>query len=101
KAAAKDENGAEEKKDGKKVAKKATKKGTKASKAAAAAKAPAGPRVHRVLLREITKDAVAEAIKQSGDIDDRKVEAQQARRILDRLVGYKASPLLWKSVKVG
>jgi DNA topoisomerase-1 len=95
-------DGKGDKADGKKTATKtAGKKKTKSSKAASTAKAPAGPRVHRVLLREITKDAVTEAISQPGDIDDRKVEAQQARRILDRLVGYKASPLLWKSVKTG
>jgi DNA topoisomerase-1 len=58
-------------------------------------------KIHRVLLREITKTAVAAAIKTPGDIDAQKVEAQQARRILDRLVGYKASPLLWRSVKTG
>jgi DNA topoisomerase-1 len=81
--------------------KKVAKKKTKSVKATAAPAKPFGPRVHRVLLREITKDAVAEAISQPGDIDDKKVEAQQARRILDRLVGYKASPLLWKSVKTG
>jgi DNA topoisomerase-1 len=57
--------------------------------------------IHRVLLREITKDAVAEAMKNQGVIDLHKVDAQQARRILDRLVGYKASPLLWRSVKTG
>jgi len=57
--------------------------------------------VHRVLLHEITKDAVAEALGNPTRIDDNKVEAQQARRILDRLVGYKVSPLLWKSVKTG
>ncbi len=60
-----------------------------------------GQDVRRVLLHEITKDAVRDAIAQPGTIDDRKVEAQQARRILDRLVGYKTSPLLWKSVKTG
>src|SRR5262249_991209 len=60
-----------------------------------------GERMRRVLLREITKDAVKAAMDQPGEIDDRKVEAQQARRILDRLVGYKASPLLWKSIKTG
>src|SRR5438552_2829921 len=97
-----DQDGAKPAKKGK-AAKvlKAAKKGSKTSKRAATAKAPAGPRVHRVLLREITKEAVAEAIATAGVIDDRKVEAQQARRILDRLVGYKASPLLWKSVKTG
>jgi DNA topoisomerase-1 len=60
-----------------------------------------GPHIQRVLLHEITKDAVREAIRRPLEIDDRKVEAQQARRILDRLVGYKASPLLWKSIKTG
>ncbi len=57
--------------------------------------------VRRVLFHEITKDAVQSAIKQAGSIDTRKVEAQQARRVLDRLVGYKASPVLWKTVKKG
>jgi len=57
--------------------------------------------VHRVLFHEITKDAIAHAVENPLDIDQKKVEAQQARRILDRLVGYKASPLLWKSVKTG
>ena len=57
--------------------------------------------VKRVLFHEITKDAVNLAIQQAGEIDDKKVEAQQARRVLDRLVGYKASPVLWKTVKKG
>src|SRR6476660_3781188 len=57
--------------------------------------------VKRVLFHEITKDAVQNAIRQAGEIDDKKVEAQQARRVLDRLVGYKASPVLWKTVKKG
>jgi DNA topoisomerase-1 len=57
--------------------------------------------VRRVLFHEITKDAVTRALASPLDIDQRKVDAQQARRILDRLVGYKASPLLWKSVKAG
>ncbi len=60
-----------------------------------------GKNVRRVLFHEITKAAVQAAMKHPVAIDDRKVEAQQARRILDRLVGYKASPLLWKSVKTG
>ncbi len=55
----------------------------------------------RVLFHEITKDAIQEAMRKPGDIDEQKVNAQQARRILDRLVGYKASPLLWKSIKTG
>src|SRR5919201_3922993 len=60
-----------------------------------------GPPVRRVLFHEITKDAVQRAIANAGRIDARKVEAQQARRVLDRLVGYKASPVLWKTVKKG
>jgi DNA topoisomerase-1 len=58
-------------------------------------------RVRRVLFHEITKDAVREAVSRPAAIDQQKVEAQQARRILDRLVGYKASPLLWRSVQRG
>jgi DNA topoisomerase-1 len=63
----------------------------------------AGPSVpiRRVLFHEITKDAVQNAILKAGNIDSRKVEAQQARRVLDRLVGYKASPVLWRTVKKG
>jgi len=57
--------------------------------------------IRRVLFHEITKDAVAEALANPLDIDQRKVDAQQARRVLDRLVGYKASPVLWKSIKTG
>ncbi len=60
-----------------------------------------GAPVQRVLFHEITKEAVQQAIKKAGKIDDKKVNAQQARRVLDRLVGYKASPLLWKTVKKG
>ncbi|MGH7699483.1 MAG: type I DNA topoisomerase [Gemmatimonadales bacterium] len=60
-----------------------------------------GDRVRRVLFHEITKDGVAQGLANPLDIDQRKVDAQQARRILDRLVGYKASPLLWKSIKTG
>jgi DNA topoisomerase-1 len=57
--------------------------------------------IKRVLFHEITKDAVQKAIQNAGTIDSKKVEAQQARRVLDRLVGYKASPVLWKTVKKG
>ncbi len=60
-----------------------------------------GKKVRRVLFHEITKDAVAQALANPLNIDQRKVDAQQARRVLDRLVGYKASPLLWKSIKTG
>lgn len=62
---------------------------------------PKTAEIQRVLLREITKTAVQAAIKNPGAIDMQKVDAQQARRILDRLVGYKASPLLWKAIKTG
>ncbi|MCK4353585.1 type I DNA topoisomerase [candidate division WOR-3 bacterium] len=51
----------------------------------------------RVLFYEITKEAIQEAIKNPGTIDVAKIEAQQSRRILDRLVGYEVSPLLWKT----
>jgi len=57
--------------------------------------------VYRVLFNEITKKAVQEAIKNPGAIDQHRFEAQQARRILDRLVGYKISPLLWNKVRRG
>jgi DNA topoisomerase-1 len=56
-------------------------------------------RVHRVLFYEITREAVKKAIEKSGKVDQKKVNAQQARRILDRLVGYQISPVLWKKVK--
>ncbi|MEE9552674.1 MAG: type I DNA topoisomerase, partial [candidate division Zixibacteria bacterium] len=52
----------------------------------------------RATFNEITKKAVTEAIENAGEIDRNKVFAQQARRILDRLVGYQVSPLLWKTV---
>jgi DNA topoisomerase-1 len=62
---------------------------------------PDSIRTHRILFHEITKEAIQEALRDPGKIDDRKVDAQQARRILDRLVGYKASPILWHSIKTG
>ena len=60
-----------------------------------------GAPVRRVLFHEITRDAVRAAIDNAGHINERLVEAQLARRMLDRLVGYKASPMLWKTVKKG
>ena len=48
------------------------------------------------MFNEITKKAVQEAIKHPGAIDMKMVDAQQARRVLDRLVGYKISPFLWE-----
>ena len=56
---------------------------------------------YRVIFNEITRDAVRDAFAHPGEIDERLVEAQQARRILDRLVGYQVSPLLWDKVKRG
>ncbi|MBI4537903.1 MAG: type I DNA topoisomerase [Gemmatimonadetes bacterium] len=58
-------------------------------------------RFRRVQFHEITRDAVLRALESPGPIDLRKVEAQQARRILDRLVGYQASPFLWKPIRPG
>ncbi len=57
--------------------------------------------IRRVMFHEITKDKVQESMANPMDIDNKKVDAQQARRVLDRLVGYKASPVLWKTVKKG
>ena len=58
-------------------------------------------RARRVTFNEITKKVVTESIKNPRDIDSDLVDAQQARRLLDRLVGYKLSPLLWKKIKRG
>ncbi|HEY3131825.1 MAG TPA: type I DNA topoisomerase [Acidobacteriota bacterium] len=58
-------------------------------------------KIYRVLFNEITKSAILNAFERPGQIDAHKVEAQQARRILDRLVGYKISPLLWEKVRRG
>lgn len=55
-------------------------------------------KLHRIAFNEITKEAVLAAIKSPRKIDKRLVDAQQARRVLDRLVGYKISPLLWRKV---
>ena len=58
-----------------------------------------GKPFHRVTYNEITKSAVTKAVAEPRDIDMPRVDAQQARRILDRIVGYKVSPLLWKYIQ--
>ncbi len=60
-----------------------------------------GDRFFRVVYNEITKSAIHRAFDQAGRIDMNKVDAQQARRVLDRIVGYKISPLLWRRVRGG
>lgn len=64
------------------------------------AKAPDVP-VKRIVFNEITPAAIKDAVSHPGEIDETKVNAQKARRVLDRLVGYNLSPLLWKKVKNG
>ncbi len=60
-----------------------------------------GRQFHRVLFHELTKNAIIKAMQSPEALNRDKYEAQQARRILDRLVGYQVSPLLWKKVKGG
>src|SRR6058998_12087 len=58
-------------------------------------------KIHRLMFNEITKKAIQDAIKNPKRIDVKMVDAQRARRVLDRLVGYKISPLLWDKVRRG
>jgi DNA topoisomerase I len=83
--------------DGKKKRKKV--KETKGKKQPAAA-APAN-KIFRVMFNEITSKAIKAAFEKPGQVDTHLVDAQQARRVLDRLVGYKISPLLWDKVRRG
>jgi DNA topoisomerase-1 len=60
-----------------------------------------GPQIYRVMFNEITQNAIRKAFEQPLTVNINLVEAQQARRVLDRLVGYKISPLLWDKVRRG
>jgi DNA topoisomerase-1 len=60
-----------------------------------------GPQIFRVMFNEITKRAIEHAFERPGQVNINLVDAQQARRVLDRLVGYKISPLLWDKVRRG
>ena len=71
------------------------------AQALGAGKKEGAKRFRRVSFNEITPRAVRAAMEQPGQIDADRVDAQQARRVLDRLVGYKLSPLLWKKIKPG
>jgi DNA topoisomerase-1 len=62
---------------------------------------PVNPQIKRIEFHEVTKEAVQRALEHPRDIDLNLVNAQQARRILDRLVGYKLSPLLWRKIRGG
>ncbi|MCL6640262.1 MAG: type I DNA topoisomerase, partial [Candidatus Rokubacteria bacterium] len=62
---------------------------------------PVNPQIRRIEFHEVTKEAVTRAIRHPREIDQNLVNAQQARRILDRLVGYKLSPLLWRKIRGG
>lgn len=60
-----------------------------------------GSKIHRITFNEITKPAIIEALEHPTEIDMQKVSAQQARRVLDRWVGYEVSPILWRKITKG
>jgi len=55
----------------------------------------------RIVFHEITKEAIQKALKSPRELDRNLIDAQQARRVLDRLVGYELSPLIWKKIRYG
>ena len=79
---------------------KAASRGKKA-KAASADREPVAPTIERVLFHEITKKGITDGMAHPRPLDRHKFDAQQARRILDRIVGYTLSPLLWTKVRRG
>jgi DNA topoisomerase-1 len=85
----------------------ATKNGDKAVAAAKPAKKPeaeirnGSPKIYRVMFNEITQKAIKAAFEHPTEVNTNLVNAQQARRVLDRLVGYKVSPILWDKVRRG
>ncbi|HVA95597.1 MAG TPA: type I DNA topoisomerase, partial [Candidatus Dormibacteraeota bacterium] len=92
-----------EKEEAKQAGKKGKKKGKKPVKKAVAKGKPviARKNIFRVMFNEITPKAIKAAFEHPGEINENLVDAQQARRVLDRLVGYKISPLLWDKVRRG
>jgi len=62
---------------------------------------PANTNIKRILFNEITKRGITDALQHPGELDAHKFDSQQARRVLDRLVGYEISPILWKKVRRG
>ncbi|HTZ99364.1 MAG TPA: type I DNA topoisomerase, partial [Candidatus Aquilonibacter sp.] len=73
----------------------------KAEKKAAEAENRGAPKIYRVMFNEITQKAIKAAFEHPTQVNENLVDAQQARRVLDRLVGYKISPLLWDKVRRG
>ncbi|MGD0956392.1 MAG: type I DNA topoisomerase [Candidatus Acidiferrales bacterium] len=75
--------------------------GTKSAKKQETETRSAAPKIYRVMFNEITQKAIKAAFENPTQVNENLVEAQQARRVLDRLVGYKISPLLWDKVRRG
>src|SRR5580698_8630717 len=95
------EEGQEDDKDGDKPAAKKEAKATTPTKEAKKSSNGAAPKIFRVTFNEITPKAIRAAFEKPRQVDSNLVDAQQARRVLDRIVGYKISPLLWDKVRRG